>query len=168
MHQLVIKKNLLTITNSRSDRLLHNQCIGRTNIQIVGNFALIIASENGFAWCDPCMGRRKEYLCPQGTPEINMNDICRYNQTGHCKHGRQCHKRHISDICTDGKEWKDKSCVRRHPRICKYFKKKIKCMVDKCFYVHQKDQKTEKIEFLVRKIVELNADTVILKTNFHN
>ena len=40
-------------------------------------------------------------------------------------------------------------------------------MFDKCSYVHQKDRKTEKIEFLVRKIVELNADIVILKTNFH-
>ena len=97
-----------------------------------------------------------------------MNDICRYNQTGYCKHGRHCQKRHINEICTDGRECKDKSCVRRHPRICKYFEKQSKCRFDKCSYAHEKDQKTVKIEFLERKIVELNADIVILKTSFHN
>ena len=32
----------------------------------------------------------------------------------------------------------------------------------------KKKLKTKKIEFLERKIVELNADIGILKTNFHN
>ena len=136
--------------------------------QIEVNLAQGIESEDWVDWCNPCLGRSREYLCSQGTPEIDMNDICGYNQTGYCKHGVHCQKRHINEICTDGRECKDKFCVRRHPRICKYFEKQSKCRFDKCSYAHEKDQKTVKIEFLERKIVELNADIVIMKTSFHN
>ena len=97
-----------------------------------------------------------------------MNEICRYNQTGYCKHGRHCQKRHINEICPEGRECKVSCCVRRHPKICKYFDKKNKCRFDECSYAHEKDAKTVKIEFLENKIIELKADLIILEKNFHN
>ena len=99
---------------------------------------------------------------------ITMNGICRYNQTGYCKQGRHCQKRHVEEICTDGRECKIRTCVRRHPKICKYFEKQSECRFDECAYAHEKDVKTVKIEFLESKIVELKADIIILEKNFCN
>ena len=67
-----------------------------------------------------------------------------------------------------GKECKDSSYRKRHPRVCKYFEKKNICRFDECAYAHEKDQKTVKIEFLENKIVELKCDIVMLEKNFHN
>ena len=96
-----------------------------------------------------------------------MSDICRYNQTGNCKHGRHCQKRHVNEICADGRECKNSLCLRRHPRTCKYFEKQSQCRFDEHAFAHEKNPKTVKIEFLERKIVELKSDIVILKKNFH-
>ena len=94
-----------------------------------------------------------------------MNQVCRYYQTGYCKHRSHCQQRHIDEICPNKRECKEIMCGKRHQKICRYFAKQSKCRFERCAYSHEKDESTIKIEFLERKIVELKCDIDELKKN---
>ena len=65
-----------------------------------------------------------------------MEGICKHNMTGFCKFGEQCRKRHIKEICFNN-ECTSTSCIKRHPRICKFFSMHGSCKFgEECAYRH--------------------------------
>ena len=49
-----------------------------------------------------------------------MENICLYNKFGHCKYQETCRRQHLREIC-ELPLCENKSCMRRHPRTCKFF-----------------------------------------------
>ena len=65
--------------------------------------------------------------------------ICKFNQTGFCKFGIHCEKKHESQVCDDTFVCKKDRCEKRHPQICKNFNKNEKCRFKGgCAYLHEK------------------------------
>ena len=62
--------------------------------------------------------------------------VCKHFQTGHCKFGVNCRKRHISENCLNV-DCLDKTCLKRHPKQCKYFSQIGSCRFgEECSYKH--------------------------------
>ena len=105
--------------------------------------------------------------------------ICKYFQTGFCKFGDQCQKRHVKETC-ESMTCLHSLCIKRHPKVCKFFTTQQKCKFsDTCAYKHviSKDKSdisvlknelsslketintmSEKIQFLESKIVKLSTN----------
>ena len=72
------------------------------------------------------------------SPWLAVDDIqvCKHFQTGHCKFGVNCKKRHISENCLNA-DCLDKTCLKRHPKQCKYFSQIGSCRFgEECSYKH--------------------------------
>ena len=79
--------------------------------------------------------------------------ICKYNQSGFCRYGSHCRKQHNMDICMHT-QWTMETCVKTHPRMCKYFTNFGKCKFsDSCAYIH-----INKTQALNDKIVKQKVD----------
>ena len=64
--------------------------------------------------------------------------VCKHFQTGFCKFGEHCCKRHVKETC-EAKGCK-KTCSLRHPKPCKYFGLNKFCKFGKaCCYKHSVD-----------------------------
>ena len=62
--------------------------------------------------------------------------ICRFNKTGFCKYAARCRKQHVMDICQNLSCYLA-TCVKRHPRVCKFFLSYGRCKFDNsCAYLH--------------------------------
>ena len=55
-----------------------------------------------------------------------MENICLYNKFGHCKYQETCRRQHLREIC-ELPLCENKSCMRRHPRACKFFENYERC-----------------------------------------
>ena len=51
--------------------------------------------------------------------QTNRNTVCKYNQTGFCKHGEKCFKYHENKIC-QSKGCKDRMCLLIHQTLCNF------------------------------------------------
>ena len=89
--------------------------------------------------------------------------VCKHNQSGYCKHGTLCHKRHENEICPKNNICNDMSCEMRHPKRCKYFEINNRCKFENCAYAHNKDENQAKIEALETKCSKLENEVKDLK-----
>ena len=83
-----------------------------------------------------------------------MEDICKFHQTGFCKHGSQCNRKHMDEVCPEFRECSERNCVRRHPKSCKYFARNQYCKFEKCAYSHDKTKSQHEIESLEKEVTE--------------
>ena len=64
---------------------------------------------------------------------------CIFDRTGFCREKDQCMFFHTEEICDvfleKHKCWKRK-CLKRHPKICRYFQRGV-CTRDDCIYLHE-------------------------------
>ena len=77
--------------------------------------------------------------------------VCKDNQSGYCKHGTFCCKRHKNTICPQNKKCDDSCCEMRHLKRCKFFDMNNRCKFENCAYAHTKDDNKVKIELLESK-----------------
>ena len=62
---------------------------------------------------------------------------CKFHQSGYCKFGQYCKNYHNLNTCKSVK-CVDKTCVFRHPKICKYFLHRGLCKFgDDCSFSHR-------------------------------
>ena len=62
--------------------------------------------------------------------------VCKHFQTGHCKFGGSCKKRHVPENCPKG-DCLGKACLQRHPKQCRFFSQSGFCKFgDHCSYKH--------------------------------
>ena len=67
---------------------------------------------------------------------LASDDLCKHFQTGYCKFGGSCKKRHVSENCLKA-DCRRKSCLQRHPKQCKYFSQSGFCRFgENCSYKH--------------------------------
>ena len=88
---------------------------------------------------------------------------CKFNDSGYCKFGNRCRKRHFIKICTIFK-CKTSNCKARHPKLCKheenckFFKHGI------CAYRHETlDKHDDKFKALESEIKILKNENTVLK-----
>ena len=85
--------------------------------------------------------------------------VCKYFQSGFCKFQEHCRKQHVKELCETDK-CTSKVCIKRHPKVCKYFKTQNACKFNElCAYQHTITTETSTMEELVNKINTL-ANTV--------
>ena len=82
--------------------------------------------------------------------------VCRYFQTGYCKFKSECRNMHINEYCSDS-QCSDRSCIKRHPRKCKYFVTFGSCkFATNCAYLHlSRAQEDGEIALLKEEIGKL-------------
>ena len=69
---------------------------------------------------------------------IEKIQICKHNQSGYCKFGQTCSKKHDNRLCESHDECMVNKCTKRHPKTCKNFKTNGKCRHrEKCAYKHE-------------------------------
>ena len=62
--------------------------------------------------------------------------ICKYNQFGHCKFGKHCYFKHITEICGED-SCEINKCTLRHPKDCRYIVRNKICKFDElCAFNH--------------------------------
>ena len=90
--------------------------------------------------------------------------LCQRNKFGYCKYGQTCQLKHTNEICLNG-NCDVKSCDKRHPKDCWWFKQFGRCKFTFCAYNHVlKDVQTDfniKIEALEIKIKEKDNEMKI-------
>ena len=93
---------------------------------------------------------------------VTSENLCKFNQTGFCKHAAQCKRKHVNEICQD-QSCNLSTCLMRHPRICKFFFSYGRCKFGEfCAYLHR--QFSESIDVKLRNLEEqLKAEIVNLK-----
>jgi hypothetical protein len=73
---------------------------------------------------------------------------CIFDRTGYCREKEKCLFLHTDDICEFFQEklvcWK-KNCIKRHPRICRYFQRDI-CRRENCRYLHKSTTETKAVD----------------------
>ena len=83
--------------------------------------------------------------------------LCLRNKFGYCKFGQKCQHKHNHEVCLNG-NCDVKTCEKRHPKNCWWFKQFGWCKFAFCAYNHvEKDIQTDfriKIEALEIKIKE--------------
>lgn len=108
-------------------------------------------------------------------------EACMYDKFGFCKFKATCKRQHYSQTCEHLSACKTiKSCLKRHPKTCKWFAKDVKCSfgID-CGYSHtnptvnpEKESMKKKVEYLENivqemaiKIIQLEIDLDGFKMN---
>ena len=84
--------------------------------------------------------------------------VCKHFQTGFCKFGERCCKRHVKETCK-AKDCK-KTCSLRHPKPCKYFALNKFCKFgEACCYQHSSDPADSYLREQVR-ILQTTVDAL--------
>ena len=108
-----------------------------------------------------------------------IETVCKFYQSGYCKFQTHCRKSHVHNICQNH-QCADRTCVLRHPRVCKYFSNLGSCKFNSaCAYLHTSDLHKEEISRLKAEIqkledkinsidVKLSALRDVDKTNVEN
>ena len=92
-----------------------------------------------------------------------MEEICKHNQTGYCKHGKQCKRKHINAICPYFKNCSENSYALRHPKTCKYFSMYQYWKFENCAYTHSKVRSMENLEKIENEFAELKSEIHAMK-----
>ena len=91
------------------------------------------------------------------------SNVCLFNQYGFCKHGQSCRKRHVEILC-DNENCDDKTCEKRHPKLCKFYAYYKRCKFTVyCRYKHC-DKEPENIQTLKKKVKDLEKIILDNKT----
>ena len=91
-----------------------------------------------------------------------MDVVCKYFQCGFCKFGESCRKQHMKETCP-AQSCTSNSCMKRHPKICKYFLVQKSCKFgEKCLYKHIDSTNLSDISDLKEKIVVLEDSVHVL------
>ena len=97
--------------------------------------------------------------------EMAAEHICRYIQTGYCKFKNLCRYRHIEEVC-DVTDCESHECLKRHPRVCRYFQFRGYCKFsDHCAYAHQERKEVKEIEILKRRLDDALRRIGVLEKN---
>ena len=67
-------------------------------------------------------------------------------------------------MCTNYRECDNNGCVKRHPKICRYFENK-RCKLERCAYSHEKEGFDLKIETTENHISALQDEIELKETN---
>ena len=87
---------------------------------------------------------------------------CRHHQFGHCKYGGHCRYEHTLETC-DNFPCVDKTCDKRHPKICRYFFFSGDCKFNEsCSFLH-KHEHEDKDDNLKKEIEQLTKDIEVLQ-----
>ena len=92
-----------------------------------------------------------------------MEEICRHNQNGYCKHGHQCKRKHVDIMCPKYKNCCENTCVLRHLKTCKHFFMYQDCRFKNCAYFHDKAKSMADLEKLEKDVSELKAEVHEMK-----
>ena len=105
----------------------------------------------------------KKNLISEINKTMNMEaKVCNHFRTGYCKYGKNCRKQHIEEVC-DIPKCSNKSCNKRHPKVCKYFFFQQVCKFgDHCLYKHSIASDKSEIEVLIQEVNSLKATVVML------
>ena len=100
---------------------------------------------------------------------------CQFNKYGFCKFKERCLKLHIDDNCADS-SCDRSSCIRRHPKECRYYRKYRRCKFDPCKFLHSDNNIDEilktkesidlKLKLIDDKIKKLD-DEIIASESFY-
>jgi hypothetical protein len=93
---------------------------------------------------------------PSDSADVTLASlVCKHFQTGYCKFGDKCRKKHMKEICKSA-DCNSKSCVYRHPRVCKFFSMLRCCKFgENCAYKHEVSQEESSIQNLVSQVKQL-------------
>ena len=91
---------------------------------------------------------------------------CKFNYFGHCKFAEKCRKEHLKVTCSHF-PCNLKSCMKRHPRLCRSFSKNGSCRFDiSCSFHHRPgkcEEILEEIKVLKTEIEDIKAQNELLK-----
>ena len=91
---------------------------------------------------------------------------CKHNYYGHCKYESTCHKRHLSETCSNF-PCRNQNCEKRHPYLCRYFENFNKCKFgNKCSYLHRENQSylnLKEIQMMKEQIMKLQVEKEYLE-----
>ena len=94
-----------------------------------------------------------------------MLEVCKHNQTGFCKHGEKCFKKHANKKCPS-KEYNDRMCIFRHPKLCKYYVQTGKCkFTEDCAFAHEESEVVKRLLKLESEMEKLKSDSMKPKTS---
>ena len=86
--------------------------------------------------------------------QLNMESLCKYNKFGFCKFGNKCRKQHVEKCC-DVTNCENKSCVNRHPKMCRYFSIYRRCKFgDFCMFKHAVESSESSLENKINVLEE--------------
>ena len=93
-------------------------------------------------------------------------NVCRFNKYGYCRYKEKCRKLHVNEKC-ENSECEIKLCMKRHPKICKFYRDYNYCKFGEfCKFVHimqnfqVSHSENEKIQ---KKLSEIDAQLEHLK-----
>ena len=101
-----------------------------------------------------------------------VETVCQFFKYGHCKFLEKCRNKHVQDVC-ENKNCEVTTCLKRHPRPCKFFQFYHRCKFNPCSYMHEdtmdmskvKEVKSE-LEMQAAEIDTLKSKLEVLETNF--
>ena len=97
-----------------------------------------------------------------------MEKVCKHFQCGFCKFGESCKKQHIKHMCLI-QSCTSKSCIKRHPKNCKYFSIQQSCKFgDHCAYKHNSSSDKSDHKKCQDKIAALEASFEFLKAQMYD
>ena len=92
---------------------------------------------------------------------VNSGAVCGFNQTGYCKFGKHCFKKHVDIIC-ENVRCSTSGCNLRHPRTCRYFSQYRYCKFGQyCKFSHEErrtSHSTAEIDILMLDIEKLKKE----------
>ena len=92
--------------------------------------------------------------------------VCKYYQSGFCKFGVYCRKRHESETCKYKNQCNNKECPKRHPKICRNFVRYGTCRWNAdCAYMHDTESKHAKVDELEKEMELMKKEINLLREN---
>ena len=88
---------------------------------------------------------------------VSMEEVCKHNQTGYCKHGHQCSREHVNVMCPNFNNCSVNTCALRHPKTCKHFSMYQDCKFKNCAYSHDQSKCMTNIGKLEVEVGELKS-----------
>ena len=101
--------------------------------------------------------------------------VCKHFQTGFCWFKEHRRKQHNKEICPNS-QCTTKTCIKRHPRICKYFNTNNTCKFgEDCAYKHKLTKEKSdlnkleaKVDILEKTVKAMAVKIEVLEDKLHN
>ena len=90
------------------------------------------------------------------------NTFCRFNLNGYCRYRDQCKYQHAKETCENTK-CDQKSCMKRHPRNCKYYSEFGYCKFgDYCAFRHSRSENDSTLLSLAAQFESMKTSIILL------